>query len=105
MLMGEEGLKDTANSLIHIGKPILFDEEEFFVKLEELYDCAYTESENIKSVVENIVPTYREKEEDKLRDKEICDRQFKKIGDREIIHKNLTGISDLQCGGGVLWKK
>ena len=105
MLMGEEGLKDTANSLIHIGKPILFDEEEFFVKLEELYDCAYTESENIKSVVENIVPTYREKEEDKLRDKEMCDRQFKKIGDREIIHKNLTGISDLQCGGGVLWKK
>lgn len=105
MLMGEEGLKDTANSLIHIGKPILFDEEEFFVKLEELYDCAYTESENIKSLVENIVPTYREKEEDKLRDKEMCDRQFKKIGDREIIHKNLTGISDLQCGGGVLWKK
>lgn len=105
MLMGEEGLKDTANSLIHIGKPILFDEEEFFVKLEELYDCAYTESENIKSVVENIVPTYREKEEDKLRDKEMCDKQFKKIGDREIIHKNLTGISDLQCGGGVLWKK
>lgn len=105
MLMGEEGLKDTANSLIHIGKPILFDEEEFFVKLEELYDCAYTESENIKSVVENIVPTYREKEEDKLRDKEMCDRQFKKIGDREIIHKNLIGISDLQCGGGVLWKK
>lgn len=105
MLMGEEGLTDTGNSLIHIGKPILFDEEEFFVKLEELYDYAYSESEDIKSVVESIVPTYKEKEEDKIRDRDICKKQFKRIGDREVIRKNLPGISDLQSDGGILWKK
>lgn len=105
MLMGEEGLKDTDNSLIHIGKPILFDEEEFFKKLEILYTAAYEESDDIKSIVEDIVPTYKEKEEDKIRDKDICNRHFKKIGDRETEHKNLPGISDLQSDGGSLWKK
>ncbi len=105
MLMGEEGLKDTKNSLIHIGKPILFDEEEFFEKLEKLYESAYMESEDIKSIVEDIVPTYKEKEEDKIRDKDICKKQFKKIGDRETIRKNLPGIADLQSDGGALWKK
>ena len=28
MLMSEEGLTDTANSLIHVGKPLVFDEED-----------------------------------------------------------------------------
>ena len=35
-LMAEEGLKKTANKLIHIGKPIEFDEAKFFVQLNEL---------------------------------------------------------------------
>lgn len=105
MLMGEEGLKDTANSLIHIGKPIMFDEEEFFVKLEKLYDAAYMESDDIKSIVEDMIPTYKEKEEDKIRDKDMCGKPFKRIGDREASGKNLPGISELQSGGGTLWKK
>lgn len=36
MLMSEEGLTDTANSLIHVGKPLVFDEEAFLKKLEVL---------------------------------------------------------------------
>ena len=70
-----------------------------------MYDYAYSESEDIKSVVESIVPTYKEKEEDKIRDRDICKKQFKRIGDREVIRKNLPGISDLQSDGGILWKK
>ena len=34
--MAEEGMKETANKLIHIGKPIEMDEETFFDKLAEL---------------------------------------------------------------------
>ena len=100
MLMGEEGLQSTANSLIHIGKPILFDEEEFIKKLEYLYDLAYSESDNIKSVVEEIVPTYKEKDEDKLRDKNLQDGQFKKIQDREIAHKKLVKMSAMSKAEG-----
>ena len=36
LLMAEEGMKETANKLIHIGKPIEMDEETFFDKLAEL---------------------------------------------------------------------
>ena len=54
MLMSEEGLTDTANSLIHVGKPLVFDEEAFLKKLEVLYDLAYSESDDIKSIVEEL---------------------------------------------------
>ena len=36
LLMSEEGLQNTANKMIHIGKPIEFDEEEFRQQLAEL---------------------------------------------------------------------
>ena len=36
LLMDEEGLQSTDNELIHIGKPIDFDEELFIHQLEEL---------------------------------------------------------------------
>ncbi len=94
MLMGEEGLQDTANSLIHIGKPIEFDENEFFDKLEKLYDYAYSESDDIKTIVEEMVPTYKEKREDKKRDKELLSEQYKQIGDREVSHKKLVKFGE-----------
>ena len=31
--MSEEGLQETSNKLIHIGKPIVMDDEEFCIKL------------------------------------------------------------------------
>ncbi|MBO4902150.1 MAG: polysaccharide biosynthesis protein [Lachnospiraceae bacterium] len=60
MLMEEEGLQETANKLIHIGKPIEFDEKEFFEQLNELKEEAYEEAdpETIREWVKRLVPTY-----------------------------------------------
>lgn len=55
-LKEEEGLQKTDNNLIFIGKPIEFDAEEFFGKLEILKQEAYKESSEIRSLVEEIVP-------------------------------------------------
>ncbi|MBQ8138909.1 MAG: polysaccharide biosynthesis protein [Lachnospiraceae bacterium] len=59
MLMKEEGLKSTANNLIHIGKPIDFDREEFKKQLEELDVISREEPEKVKETVSRIVPTYK----------------------------------------------
>ena len=63
MLMDEEGMQDTANNLIHIGKPIELDEEKFMQQLEELKEYVVTEPEDIRECVKKIVPTYQPKEE------------------------------------------
>ena len=65
MLMDEEGMQDTPNKLIHIGKPIEFDEDEFQKQLDELYEIANRDSENIKEAVQRIVPTYVIKRDEK----------------------------------------
>ena len=57
-LMKEEGLKKTANDMISIGKPLKFDEKTFIDKIEELYKLARKESEGIKDIVKELVPTY-----------------------------------------------
>ncbi len=57
-LMDEEEMRETENSLIHIGKPIEFDLAHFFVQLEELSRCAYHNDEHIIEKVEEIVTTY-----------------------------------------------
>ena len=58
LLMKEEGLKETANKLIHIGKPIEMDDELFKQQLDRL-DAAYRiEATNMKELVAEIVPTY-----------------------------------------------
>ena len=58
MLMEEEGLQDTENKLIHIGKPIKIDEEQFFKQLEKLADYVVQEPEDIRKWVQEIVTTY-----------------------------------------------
>ena len=58
ILMEEEGMQETANKLIHIGKPIEFDEMEFFKQLEELKQNAKWEKDNIRNLVKEIVSTY-----------------------------------------------
>lgn len=63
LLMDEEGLQDTENSLIHIGKPIELDEDKFFAQLEELKSVAENETEDIRKVIQEIVPTYHPKED------------------------------------------
>lgn len=63
LLMEEEGLKNTKNSMIFIGKPIEFDAGEFEKSLKELKEVCESDSDEIKNVVNKIVPTYRLKEE------------------------------------------
>ena len=63
LLMDEEGLQDTENKLIHIGKPInIINKEDFFTNLEELKKEAYSEVGNIRPVIKKIAPTYRPKD-------------------------------------------
>lgn len=57
-LMAEEGLKKTRNELIHIGCPIPFEIETFLKELESLMDMAYTNAENIREKVAEVVTTY-----------------------------------------------
>lgn len=59
LLMDEEGLESTENSLIHIGKPIEMDDGWFRVKLRQLDEASYREDGNMKKIVAEIVPTYR----------------------------------------------
>lgn len=61
LLMDEEGLQETANKLIHIGKPIDFDRENFEHNLKRLEKCAYDESGDIREIIKEIVPTYQPK--------------------------------------------
>ena len=61
LLMDEEGLKTTDNNLIHIGKPIEYDEETFMAELNELIDAAVNENDNIRELVKKLVPTYNYK--------------------------------------------
>ena len=63
LLMNEEGLKETANKMIFIGKPIEFDEEEFRSQLAGLEQEAMDETSDIRAAVEKIVTTYHPAEE------------------------------------------
>ena len=58
LLMKEEGLQETDNKLIHSGKPIEFDKENFFDNLEKLKEEAYSETGNIRELIKEVVPTY-----------------------------------------------
>lgn len=58
LLMDEEGMQETENELIFIGKPIEMDDEDFKHKLELLDKESRAESDKIKEIVAEIVPTY-----------------------------------------------
>ncbi len=58
-LMDEEGLARTENDLISVAKPIEMDDELFFKKLDKIYGDAYSEGEDIRSCISEIVPTYK----------------------------------------------
>lgn len=58
-LMAEEGMKTTANEMIHIGVPIPMDTGVFFRQLEELMDAAYKNKKDIRENVKQIVETYK----------------------------------------------
>ena len=63
-LMAEEGLEDTENSRIHIGKPLCFDVDTFLEKVDGLMEVAYKNKEGeIREMVKDIVETYKPAEE------------------------------------------
>ena len=59
LLMDEEGLQETENKLIHIGKPIIMDDDLFVQQLKQLEEACTGESPDIKRLVSQIVPTYK----------------------------------------------
>ena len=59
LLMDEEGLQETDNELIHIGKPIEMDDEKFEEQIRELDKESRQEDGRIKELVAGIVPTYQ----------------------------------------------
>ena len=63
LLMDEEGLQETANKLIHIGKPIDFDKENFAHNLARLEKSAYDETDDIRSIIKEVVPTYQPRQQ------------------------------------------
>lgn len=58
MLMDEEGLRETANKLIHIGQPIRISEEHFLEQLAQLETACEQNSPQIRAMIARIVPTY-----------------------------------------------
>ena len=52
-------MQDTENKLIHIGKPIQMDEEKFMCQLIHLREAAKADSNAIRAMVKEIVPTYQ----------------------------------------------
>lgn len=62
LLMDEEGMKETANKLIYVGKPIEIDEMHFFAQLKNLKEESKNESKDIRPLIKDIVPTYHYKE-------------------------------------------
>ena len=83
LLMNEEGLQQTANKMIYVGKPIEFDEDEFLRNLEKLYTYAYDETDQMKAMISKIVPTYHIRPEDKKRDALKLKRMVP-VGDSEV---------------------
>ncbi len=57
-LMAEEGLRDTANKMIHIGNPIAFDVDQFLSGLEKLMRASYSNKNEIRDLVRGMVSTY-----------------------------------------------
>ncbi len=66
LLMEEEGMKETANKLIYVGKPIDIDEMKFFVQLKNLKEASKSETEDIRPMIKEMVPTYHYQEESPL---------------------------------------
>lgn len=59
LLMNEEGLRETANKMIYIGKPIKYQSSVFEHQLQELYEASQDETADIRAKVKEIVPTYQ----------------------------------------------
>ena len=78
-LMSEEGLTRTANELIHIGKPVEFDEVEFLGSLNKLMKVSYENCEAVRYMVSQLVDTYHPTEEMTKETKEKFTKEIKSL--------------------------
>ena len=58
LLLDEEGIRSTANQLIHIGKPLEINEEVFQAQLEALEALCHQPDGDVRPLLREIVPTY-----------------------------------------------
>lgn len=87
-LMSEEGMRTTPNHLIHIGSPILFDTDVFLQQLQMLMNAAYDGREDeIRSLVEQVVPTYHPAGENGSEYKGEAFEQQMQIVERNAVEK------------------
>lgn len=80
MLMTEEGLQETANRRIHIGKPIAMDDQWFLEKLDILDEASYQENADICMLVKELVPEY-------VLPRERISKKVKKIIEIEVLRE------------------
>lgn len=59
LLMNEEGMTNTENELIHIGKPIEMDAELFWKQMDQLHEYCEANIDEIKEKVAEVVQTYK----------------------------------------------
>ena len=107
LLMDEEGLQDTDNKLIHIGKPIKMDDEKFLTALDNLYMACLDEPNpaTVRKLVGDIVPTYKPKnipgnKDDKKESpkKESVDEQVKTADNSSLLLNGNLANGVLQVG-------
>ena len=58
-LMDTEGLRQTPNKLISIANPVIPESDAFIPQLFEIARSAYTNADQMKHIVSEVVPTYR----------------------------------------------
>lgn len=68
MLMKEEGMEHTPNEMIHIGKPIEFDEEKFYSLLEELRRVSCQENGDVHAILQKLVPGFHKSDAKQVTD-------------------------------------
>ena len=78
-LMSEEGLLTTPNELIHIGKPIAFDEDRFLKGLNVVMTVAYENTEAVRLLIEGLVETYKPSAPLSMEEKARYDREISRI--------------------------
>jgi hypothetical protein len=67
--MDEEGLKETPNKLIHIGRPIEMDDNVFKRQLMELKSACEKDDIAIKEAVSRVVETYNSGSEETAKER------------------------------------
>lgn len=63
LLMNEEGLTDTEHDRIFIGHPLNIDEKKLFSVIDQLEECMYDDTTDVRVLVKELVPTYTYKSE------------------------------------------